>query len=87
MNFDDVLRLPIGSLISGTIRIPCQDRECSETIEVEIQDITTPGMGAGLDEIDEQLEETHYFCEDCRHKYLEECKKVDYLLDGDTHYL
>jgi len=73
VNFHEVLRLPSGTLISGTVRIPCQIRECQSIITIEIDDVDKDGHGGEIDGIDSQCEATEFCCDDCRPSYLRDC--------------
>lgn len=66
------LRLPAGALISGVVRIPCcgHHNQCSEIVEIKIDDIDKEGFGGDLDTIQEQCDETSLRCPECRDEYI-----------------
>lgn len=72
MNCSEVLRVPTGTLISGTVSIPCQQFGCEKRVHIEIQDVNKPGEGGEIDGIDHQLEEIQFRCPTCRNSYERE---------------
>ena len=87
MNFNDTLRLPAGSLISGTVSIPCQGfagGECSERVIVQIDDVDEPGQGNELDAIDFLCDETEYRCDECREAYLADCAWTESVISQNV---
>ena len=67
---NDTLRLPVFVTISGHINFTCQDDLCSELVSLPIEDVVKPGMGGDLISIQDQADESHYRCADCREIYL-----------------
>lgn len=80
MSFTEILRMPAGTLISGTVRVPCAE-DCGSTCDFEIDDIDKPGMGSELDGIDQQAEDLQYRCADCREQYLINCARDAWKYD------
>lgn len=78
------LRLPEGSLISGTVRVPCQGcwpHACSEYLIYKIEDIDVEGHGDELHGIDETAENLEFRCDECRAMWRQKCYEEDYDQD------
>lgn len=60
----ETLTLPTGTLISGTVRMPCVD--CGITVRFVIEDACIEHAGDELDGIQHTADELLMRCDECR---------------------